>query len=88
MLDLVPAALLTVNATATDNAINYSVGTLVTQGLVSIDEHESIKFANKTALTINAGAGQDTISLNNPNTPTGLTGDSRSTVAIRAVVTH
>jgi hypothetical protein len=74
VVDLVPAALLTVNATATDNAINYSAGSLVTRGLVTIDEHESIAFANKTALTINAGAGQDTISLNNPNTPTGLTG--------------
>src|SRR5262249_53151790 len=73
VLDLVPAALLTINATATDNAINYAVGSLPTNGLVTIDEHESIEFANKTALTINAGAGQDTISLNNPNTPTGLT---------------
>jgi hypothetical protein len=74
VLDLVPAFSLTVNATATDNAINYSVGTLLTQGLVTIDEHESIEFSNKTKLTINAGAGQDTISVNNPNTPTGLTG--------------
>jgi len=74
VLDLVPAALLTVNATGGDNAINYSTGTLVTQGLVSVDAHETIEFANKTALVINAGAGQDTISLNNPNTPTGLTG--------------
>src|SRR5262249_38613744 len=73
VLYLVPAALLTINATATDNAINYAVGSLPTNGLVTIDEHESIEFANKTALTINAGAGQDTISLNNPNTPTGLT---------------
>jgi hypothetical protein len=74
VLDLVPAALLTVNATATDNAINYSAGLLLTNGLVTIDEHESITFANKTTLTINAGAGQDTVSVNNPNTPTGLTG--------------
>jgi hypothetical protein len=74
VLDLVPALQLTVNATATDNAINYSVGSLPTRGLVTIDEHEPIEFGNKTALTINAGAGQDTISLNNPNTPTGLTG--------------
>ena len=41
---------------------------------MTIDEHELIEFANKTALTINAGAGQDTISVNNPATPTGLTG--------------
>jgi photosystem II stability/assembly factor-like uncharacterized protein len=74
VLDLVPAFSLTVNATANDNAINYAPGTLLTQGLVSIDEHEPIEFANKTSLVINAGAGQDTISLNNPNTPTGLSG--------------
>ena len=74
VLDLVPVALLTVDATATDNAINYSVGSLLTTGLVTIDEHEPIEFANKTALTINAGAGTDTINLDNSNTPTGLTG--------------
>jgi Ca2+-binding RTX toxin-like protein len=74
VLDLVPAAVLTINATAADSAINYSVGPLPTNGLVTIDEHEPIEFGNKTTLTINAGAGQDTISLNNPSTPTGLTG--------------
>ncbi len=73
VLDLVPAMQLTVNATPSDNAINYRIACCA-NGLVTIDEHESIEFANKTALTINAGAGQDTISLNNPNTPTGLTG--------------
>ncbi len=74
VLDLVPAPLLTVNATPADNAISYSVGSVLTNAKVTIDEHEPIEFANKTALTINAGAGQDTISVNNPNTPTGLTG--------------
>ena len=74
VLDLVPTALLTVNATASDNAINYAVGLLAGNGLVTIDEHERIEFANKTDLTINAGNGQDAIALNNPNTPTGLTG--------------
>ena len=39
-----------------------------------------IEFSNKTALTINAGAGQDTISLNNPFTPTGLSGPTGITV--------
>ncbi len=72
VLDLVPTATLTVNATPADNAINYSVGSLVTQGLVTIDNQESIEFANKTALIVNAGAGTDTIGVNNPNTPTGL----------------
>lgn len=42
VIDLVPVADLIVNGTPTDNAINYSVGSLVTTGLVSIDEHETI----------------------------------------------
>lgn len=71
VLDLVPAALLTINATPTDNAINYSG--VVTTGLVTIDEQESIEFNNKTSVVINAGSGQDTISMNSTVTPTGLT---------------
>jgi hypothetical protein len=71
VVDLVPALLLEVNATAADNAIGY-LGLVSGDGFVTIDEHESLEFSNKTALTINAGAGQDTISLNDPNTPAGL----------------
>ncbi len=74
VVDLVPAATLTVNGNAADNAINYSQGSFPTRGLVTVDDHESIEFSNKTALVINAGAGSDTINLNNPTTPTGLTG--------------
>ena len=33
-----------------------------------------MEFINKTSLTINGLAGSDEINLNNPNTPTGLTG--------------
>ena len=73
VVDLVAAAQLTVNATPTGNAINYSGGTLVTTGLVSVDEHETIEFANKGLLIINPGAGADTINLSNANTPTALT---------------
>jgi hypothetical protein len=74
VLDTVVASSLTVNATAADNAISYSVGSVSANGKVSIDSQEPIEFANKTTLTINAGAGQDTISVNNSSTPTGLTG--------------
>src|SRR5262249_8212485 len=76
VIDLVPASNLIVNATASDNAISYTADALnpTTRGVVSIDAQEPITFDNKTALFINAGAGQDTINLNNPNTPTGLTG--------------
>jgi hypothetical protein len=76
VLDLVPVATLTVNATPEDNAVNYTGGTLVTQGKVTIDAYESIEFANKTSLVLNAGAGIDSINLNNAGTPTGLTGIS------------
>lgn len=72
VLDLVPSPLLTVNATGGDNAINYTAGSLVTQGLVSIDAQEPIEFANKVALVINALAGADTIGINNSLTPLGL----------------
>jgi subtilisin-like proprotein convertase family protein len=59
-----------------DNAINYVAGTLngPTWGRVTVDNFEPIEFINKTNLVIDAGAGSDEISLNNPNTPTGLTG--------------
>ena len=42
-------------------------------GLVSVDSFETIEFANKANLTINANAGSDTVNLNNPFTPDGLT---------------
>ena len=73
VVDTVAAASLTVNATAADNAIEYGVGSVVANGMITIDEHESIEFSNKTALVINGDAGSDEIELNNPNTPTSLT---------------
>ena len=73
VLDLVAAAVLTVNATPSNNAINYEEGAVATNGLVTIDNFESIEFSNKAELVINAGAGQDTIHLGNASTPTGLT---------------
>ena len=80
VIDLVPAATLIVNGTNANNAINYRVGRNnldtaddPTRGLVSVDGFETIEFSNKVNLTINGLAGSDTINLNNPNTPTGLT---------------
>lgn len=83
-IDLVPAATHTVVATPENNAINYAEGPnsgLVnllnpagaTTGLVTVDNFEGYEFANKTELIINALAGDDTINLNNPTPPTGLT---------------
>ena len=73
VIDLV-AGPLVVNGNNADNAINYTQGSVAANGLVSIDDFETIEFSNKTTLTINGLAGSDTINLNNPNTPTGLTG--------------
>ncbi len=78
--DDVAAANLVVNATNADNAINYSQGLgggifVGDTGLISIDGFEVIQFNNKTNLTINGGAGDDTIHLNNPVAPAGLTGN-------------
>ena len=85
------------NGTPTSNAISYTAGTLAGDGLVSIDEHEPIEFGNKTALTINAGGGQDEVSLNNATTPTGLSlitinggnssGDKLTVTGVNAAVT-
>jgi Ca2+-binding RTX toxin-like protein len=72
VIDLV-AGPLTVNASNADNAINYSQGSVAANGLISVDGFETIEFSNKDVLTINALAGSDTINLNNPGTPTGLT---------------
>ena len=57
------------------NSINYTSSPLLgpTAGRVTVDNFEPIDFLNKTILVIDAGAGDDTITLNNPNTPTGLT---------------
>jgi hypothetical protein len=73
IVDLVAAANLTVNGTAAGETISYTVGTAVANGLVSSATFESYEFSNKTSVTINSLGGDDTISLNNPNVPTGLT---------------
>jgi hypothetical protein len=83
VIDTVPSATLTVNGTASNNAINYTNGTVdpANDGEVTIDNQESIEFSNKTNLTINALAGDDVINLNYqpqslpaaPFKPTGLT---------------
>ena len=78
------AGTLEINATNAANSVNYRTGfsTLAnflantpsaTWGEVTVDGFEAYEFLNKTTLTINAGAGDDTINLNNPNAPTGLT---------------
>jgi hypothetical protein len=73
VVDLVPAATLAVNATPENNAINYTIGSAATLGLVTVDNYESIEFTAKAAVTINAGVGNDVVNLNNSATPTGLT---------------
>ena len=77
--DNVPAATATVNGTNADNAINYTAGPgggifTGNTGLISVDGQETYEFNNKTNLVINGLAGSDTINLNDPTTPAGLTG--------------
>ena len=76
---------LTVQGTNGNDAIAYRAPTIVTnQGLVSINNLETIEFGSKTSLTINTLNGTDAVSLNNTTAQTGLTsitvngGDSSS----------
>ena len=73
VLDTVPAATLIVNGTTADNAINYTAGSVVANGMVTIDNFESMEFSNRPTYQLNGLAGNDAINLNNSNTPTGLT---------------
>jgi hypothetical protein len=74
---------LTVNGTASDNAVNYAegpnsddIGHLLfagdLTGFVTVDNFESIEFSNYETLVLNGGSGSDVIHLNNPTTPTTL----------------
>jgi hypothetical protein len=72
VFDFTAATTLTVFGTNASNAINYSGGAL-NNGRVSVDGFETIEFQGKTNLVINALSGSDTINLNNPGTPLGLT---------------
>lgn len=79
VLDNVAAASFTVNGTAANDTITSTVGAggsifTGTTGKITVESLGSIEFNNKTSLTINSLGGSDTISLNNPNTPAGLTG--------------
>lgn len=90
VLDLVPANQLTVNATPADNAINYTIGSVATNGLVTIDNFEPIEFSNKDQLIINDGlnfaaqAGSDEININNPSRPTGATPGGLKSILVNA----
>lgn len=75
--DTVVASNLTVNGTTGNNNINYTQGSSPSQGKVAVDSFETIEFANKTNLVINALGGDNIISLNNSSLPTGL-----STIAV------
>lgn len=74
LVDVVPAASLTITGTPEANSITYTFDQVTSRGFVTIDNQESVAFANKTAVTIQGGAGDDTFSVNSTGTPTGLTG--------------
>src|SRR5262245_51122699 len=74
--DTVAAATLTINGTAGGDAIAVTDGGVVngfqtTQ--VSAPGFESIRFANKTTVTIDGNGGADTLTFNNPTPAAGLT---------------
>lgn len=93
VIDLVPAASLVVNATPEHNAITYSDATVPTNGLITIDNYESMEFSNKTNVVINAGSGDDVVSADNALTPTGMTtltingDDGRDTITLAQLQT-
>lgn len=72
VLDTVPAVSFTVNATPSNNAINLSQGSVPANGRITIDNFEPVEFSKKQGVTINSLAGQDTININDPSTPTSL----------------
>ena len=64
---------ITVFGTNGNDAIAYNAPTNPAhQGLVSINNLETIEFGNKTGLTINSLNGTDTVSINNTTAQTGL----------------
>ncbi len=73
VIDTVPAATLIVNGTPSNDVINYSAGSPTTLGLVTVNNLESMSFSNKAALILDTGTGDDTVTVNNTTTPTGLT---------------
>jgi len=71
VIDLVPALNLVVQGTDADNQIDYRAAGA--NGLVSVDEFETIEFSNKATLTLNGNAGSDVIHLDANIVPTSLT---------------
>ncbi|MFO0904332.1 MAG: dockerin type I domain-containing protein [Pirellulales bacterium] len=79
VLDNVVAAMLTVFGTNASNQISLSngpgglfFGAGNVTGLVGVDAFETLEFTQKTQVAIAAGGGADSISINLPNTPLGL----------------
>ena len=80
--DNVPAPL-TVVGTPSNNTINYEQGPNSgnaaapyngdSTGLVTVDNFEALEFSHKTTLTLQGLNGDDTFTINNITTPTGLT---------------
>ena len=71
-LSTAPATSFVVLGTTAADTIEYTQGSSAATGKVSIGGYAAIEFSGKTSLNIVGGAGADTITLNNPTTPTGL----------------
>jgi hypothetical protein len=74
IIDIISSATLTVNGTSGSNAITIRDGnSSSTNMLVAVDAFETIEFANKTALVINASDASDEITINESDGATSLT---------------
>jgi hypothetical protein len=71
LIDVV-AGSLAVNGTATNDIVNYETGDDPSLGMVTVDAFTPVEFSNKSVLVLSTGAGDDTISLDNPFAPAGL----------------
>src|SRR5262249_32140348 len=74
--DLVSATGFTTNGTSGSDGIGVVDGPIVnstqTTAVTNAGVAPPVNFANKTSVTINSGAGTDTITFNNPNPAAGL----------------
>ncbi|HXH38234.1 MAG TPA: hypothetical protein VNN08_06375, partial [Thermoanaerobaculia bacterium] len=70
--DLAAASSLTVNGTAGLDAVTISDGAVAGQATISSPTFESYTFSNKTNVVFDGLGGGDSVTINNPTTPTGL----------------
>jgi Bacterial Ig-like domain len=71
LVDVV-AGPLVVKGTASNDSVNYQGVPSASMGIVTVNDFTPLEFANKSGLIIDSGSGDDTINIDNPDTPSGL----------------